>query len=76
MSAENGLAFYMPAGLAHGFQTLQEETEVLYVMGDPYVPEAARGVRWDGPAFAIEWPEAPGGRAVSARDASYPDFRE
>jgi dTDP-4-dehydrorhamnose 3,5-epimerase len=75
LSAENGLAFYIPAGLAHGFQTLREQTEVLYVMGDPYVPEAARGVRWDDPAFGIEWPQAPDGRTISVRDESYPDFR-
>lgn len=77
LTAENGLAFYIPAGLAHGFQTLREQTEVLYVMGDPYVPDAARGVRWDDPAFAIEWPSPPsGGRTISARDASYPDLSD
>ncbi len=75
LSAESGRAFYIPAGLAHGFQTLTENSEVLYQMGHRYVPEAARGVRWDDPAFGIEWPDAPGGRIVSERDASYPDFR-
>ncbi|HXB16070.1 MAG TPA: dTDP-4-dehydrorhamnose 3,5-epimerase [Solirubrobacteraceae bacterium] len=75
LSAENGLAFYIPAGLAHGFQTLADESEVHYVMGDPHVPEAARGVRWDDPAFGIEWPPAPpGGRVISERDRSYPDY--
>jgi dTDP-4-dehydrorhamnose 3,5-epimerase len=74
LSAENRLALYIPAGLAHGFQTLSEDCEVLYQMGSPYVPEAARGVRWDDPAFAIAWPEAPGGRVISERDASYPDY--
>lgn len=75
LSAENGLAFYIPAGLAHGFQTLSEDTEVLYQMGHHYVPEAARGVRWDDPAFAIKWPTAAGKRIVSERDSSYPDFK-
>ena len=74
LSAENRRAFYIPAGLAHGFQTLTDETEVLYQMGDPYVPEAARGVRFDDPAFGIEWPAPAGERIVSERDAKYPDF--
>ena len=71
LSAENRRAFYIPAGLAHGFQTLTDETEVLYQMGNPYVPEAARGVRWDDPAFGIEWPEPAGERIVSERDRAY-----
>lgn len=75
LSAENRRAFYIPAGLAHGFQTLTHDCEVLYQMGHRYVPEAARGVRFDDPAFGIEWPEAPrSGRTISERDASYPDF--
>jgi dTDP-4-dehydrorhamnose 3,5-epimerase len=75
LSADNRRAFYIPAGLAHGFQTLTDDSEVLYQMGNPYVPEAARGVRFDDPAFGIEWPEPAGERIVSARDAEYPDFR-
>jgi dTDP-4-dehydrorhamnose 3,5-epimerase len=74
LSAENRLAFYIPDGLAHGFQTLSEDCEVLYQMGHEYVPGAARGVRWDDPAFAIEWPQAPGERTISEKDRSYPDF--
>jgi dTDP-4-dehydrorhamnose 3,5-epimerase len=74
LSAENRRAFYIPAGLAHGFQTLTDDCEVLYQMGSPYVPDAARGVRFDDPAFGIAWPPARGERIVSARDASYPDF--
>jgi dTDP-4-dehydrorhamnose 3,5-epimerase len=75
LSEENGLAFYIPAGLAHGFQTLRDASEVHYLMGSPYVPDAARGVRWDDLAFGIEWPvEPPVGRTISERDASYPDF--
>lgn len=74
LSAENRLAFYIPAGLAHGFQTLTDDSEVLYQMGNPYVPEAARGVRFDDPAFAIVWPEPRGERTVSAKDCAYTSF--
>jgi dTDP-4-dehydrorhamnose 3,5-epimerase len=74
LSAENRLAFYIPAGLAHGFQTLTDDCEVIYQMGHHYVPEAARGVRWDDPAFAIEWPEPPAERVISEKDRRYPDF--
>jgi dTDP-4-dehydrorhamnose 3,5-epimerase len=75
LSAENGRSFYIPSGMAHGFQTLVDDTEVLYQMGHRYVPDAARGVRFDDPAFGIRWPEPEGERVVSERDASYPDFR-
>jgi len=74
LSEENRLAIYMPAGLAHGFQTLTDNCEVLYQMGHRYVPEAARGVRWNDPAFAIQWPELNGERVISEKDSSYPDF--
>ena len=74
LTAENGLALYIPAGLAHGFQTLSDDSELLYQMGHHYVPEAARGVRYDDPAFGIRWPEPHGERVVSERDASYPDY--
>jgi dTDP-4-dehydrorhamnose 3,5-epimerase len=75
LSAENRRAFYIPAGLAHGFQTLTDDTEVLYQMGHHYVPEAARGVRWDDPAFGIEWPEPDLERTISEKDRAYPDLR-
>lgn len=74
LSAENGLAFYIPPGLAHGLQTLADDCEVLYQMGNPYVPEAARGVRWDDPAFAIAWPAVDRERTISAKDRAYPGF--
>jgi dTDP-4-dehydrorhamnose 3,5-epimerase len=74
LSADSALAFYIPAGVAHGFQTLTDDCEVVYQMGHRFVPEAARGVRWDDPAFGIEWPEAGGDLIVSERDATYPDF--
>jgi dTDP-4-dehydrorhamnose 3,5-epimerase len=75
LSAENRLAFYIPAGLAHGFQTLTDDSEVLYQMGHPYVPDAARGVRWDDPAFGIQWPASDGERVVSERDSSFADWK-
>jgi len=74
LSAQNRRAFYIPAGLAHGFQTLEDGCEVSYQMGSRYVPEAARGVRWDDRAFAIDWPGVDTERVVTARDASYADF--
>jgi dTDP-4-dehydrorhamnose 3,5-epimerase len=75
LSADNGHALFLPEGCAHGFQTLVDASEVLYQISTPYVPSAARGVRWDDPAFEIDWPPAPPhGRTMSARDAEYPDF--
>ena len=74
LSAENGRSFFIPKGMAHGFQTLVDDCEVLYQMGQLYVPEAARGVRFDDPAFGIEWPAPRGARIISERDASYADF--
>jgi dTDP-4-dehydrorhamnose 3,5-epimerase len=74
LSAENRRALHIPAGLAHGFQTLTDECEVLYQMGAPYVPDAARGVRFDDPAFAIQWPQPHGALTISDRDRSYPDY--
>lgn len=76
LTAENDRSLFVPAGFAHGFQTLVDDTEMLYVMSTPYVAEAARGVRWDDPAFGIAWPQAPvDGRLLSERDATYEDFQ-
>jgi dTDP-4-dehydrorhamnose 3,5-epimerase len=72
LSRANGRALYVPAGVAHGFLTLTDETDVLYLMGDAYRPENARGFRWNDPSFAIEWPAEP--RVIGARDAEYPDY--
>jgi dTDP-4-dehydrorhamnose 3,5-epimerase len=74
LSASNGRMLFVGAGLAHGFQTLEDDTEVLYQMSARYSAEHARGVRWDDPAFAIEWPDADE-RTMSARDRDYADFR-
>jgi len=74
LTPDNGLELLVPKGFAHGFQTLADATEVHYQMSYPFVPGAGRGVRWDDPAFGIEWP--PAERLVmSERDASYPDFQ-
>jgi dTDP-4-dehydrorhamnose 3,5-epimerase len=74
LSADNHRSLYIPAGLAHGFQTLVDDCEVVYQMGHQYVPEAARGVRWDDPAFGIQWPQTQGERIISGRDLAYADF--
>ncbi|MEA2604263.1 MAG: dTDP-4-dehydrorhamnose 3,5-epimerase [Acidobacteriota bacterium] len=57
LSAEAGNQLYIPKGMAHGFQTLEDGTEVSYQISEPYAPESARGYRWDDPAFGISWPE-------------------
>jgi dTDP-4-dehydrorhamnose 3,5-epimerase len=72
LTADNRLGYYLPAGLAHGFQTLTEDCEVQYLMGHEYVPDAAAGVRWDDPAFGIDWPT--GERVISERDQAFEDF--
>lgn len=73
LTADNRSALFIPPGFAHGFLTLADDSEVFYQMGDTYVADLARGVRWDDPAFAIEWPFAP--RIIGERDATYGDFR-
>jgi dTDP-4-dehydrorhamnose 3,5-epimerase len=74
LTADNAIAAYIPAGLAHGFLTLTDDCELLYQMGHDYVPDAARGVRWDDPAFNIQWPSTHGPLIMSERDSSYPRF--
>jgi dTDP-4-dehydrorhamnose 3,5-epimerase len=73
LSAENRLALYVTEGCAHGFLTLADDSEVHYQISQGYEPDAARGVRWNDPAFAIKWP----GEVVviNERDRCYPDFR-
>jgi dTDP-4-dehydrorhamnose 3,5-epimerase len=72
LSRERRNALLIPAGCAHGFLTLDDEAEVFYMMGEVFHPEAAAGVRWNDPAFGIEWPLAP--TTMADRDASWPDF--
>jgi dTDP-4-dehydrorhamnose 3,5-epimerase len=63
---------YVPEGFGHGFLTLDERTEVFYQISEFYYPELSRGVRWNDPAFRIEWPSPP--EVISERDQTYPDF--
>jgi dTDP-4-dehydrorhamnose 3,5-epimerase len=73
ITAENRREIYIPTGCAHGFQTLMDNTELFYHMGAFYHPEAARGVRWDDPAFGIVWPACEK-RMIAERDLTFPDF--
>jgi len=73
LSASNRLMVYVPEGCAHGFQTLQDGSEVFYQISAPYSKEHAAGVRWDDPAFGISWPYPD--PIMSDRDRDYPDFR-
>ncbi len=72
LSAENRRMLYVPKGFAHGFITLQEDTEAFYFVDEYYAPESERGLRWNDPRFAIDWPMQP--TSVSEKDASWPDF--
>ena len=65
-------SFYVPPGCAHGFLTLEADSDIFYCMGSSHAAGSGSGVRWDDPAFGIEWPMAP--RVISPRDAAYPDF--
>ncbi len=73
LTVDNRKMLHIPAGFAHGFQTLEAATEVLYQMSEFYSPEYARGVRWDDPIFGISWPDDE--RIILERDRTYPDFR-
>ena len=73
LNADNRRMLFVPEGVAHGFQTLVDDTEVFYQISEFYSPEHSRGVRWDDPAFGIAWPQDE--RTMSERDRRYPDFR-
>ena len=72
LTAQNHTMLYIPGGLAHGLQTLEDNTEVFYQMSEFYRPECARGVRWNDPAFKIKWPMSPA--VISPKDQQYADF--
>jgi dTDP-4-dehydrorhamnose 3,5-epimerase len=74
LSAEARNELYIPKGMAHGFQTLEDETEVFYQISEFYAPDSARGYRWDDPAFAIPWPEPV--TVISEKDRNLPLFGE
>jgi dTDP-4-dehydrorhamnose 3,5-epimerase len=73
LSADNRLIMCIPPGCAHGYQTLTDDAEVLYFVSAPYSPPHQRGVRWNDPAFGIEWPLGPPA-SIHERDAGYADF--
>jgi dTDP-4-dehydrorhamnose 3,5-epimerase len=72
LTAKNYKMLYIPEGFAHGFQSLEDNTEVFYQMSDFYHPQCARGVRWNDPVFKIEWPQNEW--IISDRDLQYPYF--
>ncbi len=72
LNAANRLMLYIPEGLAHGFQSLADDSEVFYQISEFYSPGHSRGLRWNDPAFAIDWPIA--ATIISERDRNHPDF--
>ena len=72
LTADTLTMLYVPAGCAHGYETLVDDSEVMYPVSAPYVAASERGLRWNDPAFGIEWPLRPA--HVSPKDASWPDF--
>lgn len=72
LSADKAQVLYVPSGFAHGFQTLEPDTMVVYPTSHPYTPEAEGGIRFDDPALAIDWPVPPS--EVSDKDRSWPDL--
>ncbi len=72
LDADNRLSLYIPKGLAHGFQSLEDDTEIFYQMSEFFHPDHARGVRWNDPAFSISWPLAV--TEISDKDLAFPDF--
>jgi dTDP-4-dehydrorhamnose 3,5-epimerase len=74
LSGSNRITLFAPAGIAHGYLTLDDNTEMLYSMSGYYQPELDRGIRWDDPALAIEWPEP--ARIISDRDRNLPSYNK
>jgi len=72
LAAENRCQLYVPKGFAHGFQALTDDVEVSYLISKPHVPQAADGIRYDDPAFQVEWPLPV--TIISDRDRSWPAF--
>jgi dTDP-4-dehydrorhamnose 3,5-epimerase len=74
LSAQNRRSLYVPPLFAHGFQTLTDDAEILYMMSSEFAPEHARGFRHDDPAVAIDWPLPV--TVISDKDRALPDFSE
>jgi dTDP-4-dehydrorhamnose 3,5-epimerase len=74
LTADNRRMVYVPEGFAHGYQTLADDTEIFYQVSAFYTPEAEGGVRWDDPAFGIEWPDSES-PLLSDKDRAWPDYR-
>jgi len=72
LTAENRTMLYIPKGFAHGFMTLADDTETLYLVTEYYSPEHERGIRYNDPQFGIHWPLAPA--VISDKDRNLPDF--
>ncbi|MFW6323700.1 MAG: dTDP-4-dehydrorhamnose 3,5-epimerase [Desulfovibrionales bacterium] len=75
LTGDNRRMLYIPEGCAHGYMTLLDDSEIFYPVSAPYSPAHERGVRWDDPKFAIDWPMSKG-LVISQKDQSWPDFRE
>ena len=73
LTAKDRRMMYVPRGFAHGFQTLEDDTEAFYMVSEFHTPEAEGGVRWNDPAFGIEWPVTPPTQ-MSEKDRGWPDF--
>lgn len=73
LTADNGLQLYVPKGFAHGYITLQDRSAVSYLVSAPYAPSAEGGVRWNDPAFGIDWQAEV--RQISDKDAGWPDYQ-
>jgi dTDP-4-dehydrorhamnose 3,5-epimerase len=73
LTADNYRMLYVPEGVAHGFQTLADDSQLFYMMSAEHHPPSAAGVRWDDPAFGIRWPLPVS--VISPRDRHYPDYR-
>ena len=76
LSAENGKQLYIPVGFAHGFMTLQPDTMIFYKVSDYYAPECDRGLAWNDPTIAIDWPLKTGLPVLSAKDEKQPSFHD
>ncbi len=74
LTQDNRWSLYLPEGIAHGFQTLEDATEIVYQMSKPYDPRAARGIAWNDPDLALPWPLEVS--RISEHDASFPRFSE